>query len=491
MLGQTIFGRYEITKLLKDTNFCEIYLAKDRQLPNNDLRVVKRLKQSLPPPLTWDQGKHCLEIEAQILNDLEHDQIPQLFTRDGENQEFYLVQDYIDGRALSEEELAPGQRLNEKQVSRLLQEILEVVKFVHSKQIIHCDINPSNLIRRTPDLKMVLIDFGSAKQMGGQATNYLAVEPSIDGYTPKEQKSGHPNFNSDIYAVGMIGMQALTGVSAKEIPTDPNTSKVIWPIGIKPSAKLQDILDKMVEPNVRDRYQSADEVLQALTKLNLPHHTRFSLFIQRAMSGEPTAVAEFIFAVIIGLLGLIFAFPSFVTGIRELLYGKPNPETTVSPVKPNPEPTVLLVNPDNFKIYTNDKYGITIKHPTDWKPQEKGGINGEVVKFVHQPSQANVVVSVKTLSDWMSLEEYTKESVKNIENEFKIERRNGSATLAKRPAFQVVYTGKDENNNSLKMMEVWNLKDKKAYIITFEVKSGKYDEFSKIAEEMIDSFEVK
>lgn len=498
MLGQTIFGHYEITKLLKYTNFCEIYQAKDLQLPNNDLRVVKRLKQSLPPPLTWDRGKHCLEIEAKILNNLKHDQIPKLCSSGGENQEFYLVQDYIDGRALSEEELAPGQRLSERQVSRLLQEILEVVKFVHNKQIIHCDINPSNLIRRTPDSKLVLIDFGSAKQMRGQATNYLAVEASIPGYAPKEQKSGNPSFNSDIYAVGMIGMQALTGVSAKEIPTDPNTSKVIWPSGTKPSAKLQDIIDKMVEPNITDRYQSADQVLQALTKLNLPHHTRFMSFMERAMTGDdPTAVAQLVFGVIIGLLGtvigllaLIFAFPGFITAMKQLS-------------STNPPPTISDVNSNNFKTYTNEDYGITIKHPADWKPQQIG-INGEVVKFVHQPSQANVLISVKPLLDFMSLEQYRKQYVENIENEFlddekqvkkyNIEQPNGNGTLptlAKRPAFQVVYTGKDENNNSLKIREVGNLKDKKAYIITYEAKLGNYDEFSKIAEEMIDSFEVK
>ena len=99
----------------------------------------------------------------------------------------------------------------------------------------------------------------------------------------------------------------------------------------------------------------------------------------------------------------------------------------------------------------------------------------------------------------MSLEEYTKQSVTNIENEFldnqkqvkkyEISQRNDKATLVKRPAFQVIYTGKDENNNSFKMMEVWNLKDKKAYIITYEAASGKYDEFIKIVDEMVDSFE--
>jgi hypothetical protein len=123
-----------------------------------------------------------------------------------------------------------------------------------------------------------------------------------------------------------------------------------------------------------------------------------------------------------------------------------------------------------------------------------------VVKFVHQPSQANVVISVKPVpGDFKSLQEYTEKSVANIKNElldekkqvkkYKIEKENGNALLAKREAFQVIYTGKDENNKSLKMREIWNLKDKKAYIITYEAAADKYDEFSKVVDEMVDSFE--
>lgn len=483
MLGKTIFGRYEITERLKDTNFCEIYLAKDGRLPKNDLRVVKCLKQSLSPPLTLQQAKHCLETEAQILNNLKHDQIPQLFINSEENSEFYLVQDYIEGHDLSEE-LKPSQRLSEDQVIRLLLEILELVKFIHQKQIIHCDINPSNLIRRTPDSKLVLIDFGSAQQIGSQKTNSSGqVQASIPGYAPTEQRSGNRQFNSDIYAVGMIGMQGLTGVSAQDIPRDPNTSKIIWPNETKPSPKFQEVIEKMVDPSFRERYQSADEVLLALTQLHLTRRTRFKSFTEAAMAGDPTAVAQLVTGVFLGFAALIFGLPGFITGMQQVL---------------NPPKSEVIVTADDFKTYKNSQYGISIKHPKNWKPQEIG-INGDVVKFVHQPSQASVVVSVKTLPGWKSLEEYTQQSVSNIENEFlddkkqvkkyKIERKNGNATLAKSTAFQVVYTEKDENNNGLKMMEVWNLKDQKAYMITYEVASGKYDEFIKIVDEMVDSFE--
>jgi hypothetical protein len=202
------------------------------------------------------------------------------------------------------------------------------------------------------------------------------------------------------------------------------------------------------------------------------------------MAGDPATVAQLVTGVVIGLVGVIFAFPGFITALQQMS----NP--------PKPEPTVSA---DNFKTYKNSQYGITIQHPKDWKAQEIGGIDGEVVKFVHQPSQANVVISVKPVpGDFKSLQEYTEKSVANIKNEFldekkqvkkyKIEKENGNALLAKREAFQVIYTGKDESNNSLKIMEVWNLKNKKAYIITYEAPSETYDKLNPIVEEMVDSF---
>lgn len=476
MVGQTIFGKYEITQHLKDTNFCEIYLAQDLGLPKKDLRVVKCLKQSPAPPFTWQQGKDCLDAEAKILNCLKHDRIPQLFQNSEENSQFYLVQDYIEGHDLSEE-IKPHQRLSEDRAIHLLQEIIEIVSFIHKKNIIHCDINPSNLIRCTSSSKLVLIDFGSAKQIGISGNNSAnRVQASIPEYAPVEQKAGNPQFSSDIYAVGIIAMQGLTGVAAKDFPRAPNTSKILWTDETKPSPKLQEIIEKMVHPNFRERHQSAEDVLAALTKLSVSHRTQSKSFIKAAMAGDATAVAQLV-------VGAILGIPGFIVGMQQM--------------QQILNPPAVTVKSDDFKTYANSQYKFTIKHPKDWKPQEIG-INGEVVKFVHQPSQANVLVSVKALSGWLSLEEYTKQSMTAIENEFldekkqvkkyKIEEKNGNASLAKNPAFKVIYAGKDASNNSLKMMEIWNLKDKRAYIITYEASAAKYDELNKIVEEMVDSF---
>ena len=77
---------------------------------------------------------------------------------------FILVQEFIEGHTLSEE-LIPGQRWSESQVIQLLQEVLGILEFVHHQGVIHRDIKPDNIIRRSSDHKLVLVDFGAVKQL--------------------------------------------------------------------------------------------------------------------------------------------------------------------------------------------------------------------------------------------------------------------------------------------------------------------------------------
>ena len=277
--GQTIGGHYYIIKLLGQGGFGETYLAQDEHLHDKPQRVVKRLK---PPqsndPSFLQTAKRLFESESQILSKLgHHDRIPQLFAHFEENQEFYLVQELIAGHDLSYE-LNPshqmgakGVQFSEDQVIQLLYDILEVLQSVHQQNIIHRDIKPSNLMRRDSDGKIVLIDFGAVKQIGSQL-KYSQGQPQTvpigtEGYMPSEQENGHPKLCSDIYAVGMTAIQALTGVFPHQLPRDPNTLEVMWREQVSVSPKLADILDKMVRYQWQQRYQSADQALSAIAHL--------------------------------------------------------------------------------------------------------------------------------------------------------------------------------------------------------------------------------
>ncbi|MEP0855965.1 serine/threonine-protein kinase [Trichocoleus sp. DQ-U1] len=273
MLGKTLSGRYYIVKHLGGGGFGQTYLAEDRQLPGNPLCVVKQLKPQATDPLTLQVSQRLFDREAQVLYKLgKHDQIPQLLAHFEQEQEFYLVQEFIEGHELKQE-LPIGKQLSENQVMALCRDILKILEFVHQQEVIHRDIKPSNLIRRKPDGKIVLIDFGAVKQVSAQKTNSernttLTVAIGSPGYMANEQLGGKPRFCSDIYAVGMIGIQAITGIPPSQLPEDPTTSEMIWRDKVQVSQPFADVLDKMVRYDHRQRYQTATEALQALQWVN-------------------------------------------------------------------------------------------------------------------------------------------------------------------------------------------------------------------------------
>ena len=129
--------------------------------------------------------------------------------------EFYLVEEFIPGTPLNKE-IIPGKPWQEARVIKLLSEVLEILVFVHGHEVIHRDVNPSNLIRHQPDGKLVLIDFGSVKEVSHRiaASNgevQRTIATGTPSYMPIEQFQGIPQYNSDLYAVGNTGLIAHFG----------------------------------------------------------------------------------------------------------------------------------------------------------------------------------------------------------------------------------------------------------------------------------------
>jgi len=228
-------------------------------------------------------AQRLFDTEAEVLYNLGNQcqQIPTLFAHFEENGQFYLVQEFIDGRDLKKEIIA-GQQLSESDVITLLKSILEVLAVAHEHQpnaIIHRDINPANLMRRRQDDKIILIDFGAVKEINqlivkanGDVTTTVTI--GTPGYMPSEQIRGKPKLCSDVYAVGMIGIQALTGIHPDDLLDDPSTGEVSWRHLVqRVDPKLADVLDRMVRDNFSNRYQNAGEALQELLSLSQPPGT--------------------------------------------------------------------------------------------------------------------------------------------------------------------------------------------------------------------------
>lgn len=264
IVRKTLRNRFEIIKQLGSGGSGDTYLAVDLDLPGRPHCVVKHFHPKDPNPSVGAIAKKLFAREAEVLYQLgnDHDQIPRLFAHFDEDGDFYLVQEYVDGHPLTQE-IIPGQRMSENAVLNLLKDILEVLAFVHQHNIIHRDIKPQNLMRRHSDNKIVLIDFGSIKKIGALGAS-LTVVVGTPGYMPSEQAKGKPKLCSDIYAVGMIGIQALTGLIPDQLQEDPNTGEVIWRRHAQVSETFADILDRMVCDRHNQRYQSAAEALEAL-----------------------------------------------------------------------------------------------------------------------------------------------------------------------------------------------------------------------------------
>jgi serine/threonine-protein kinase len=272
MLGQVVGSRYRIFKHLGGGSFGQTYLAEDAYIPEDNLCVVKQLKPQFTDPLTLQVARRLFESEAKTLHKLgNHGQIPRLLAHFEENQDFYLVQEFIEGHDLSRE-LLLSKRWSEVDAIKLVWDILEVLSFVHQHQVIHRDLKPSNIRRRQRDGKLVLIDFGAVKQIStqvvtSQGKTMLTVAVGTMGYAPNELLSGKPRLCSDIYAVGMMGIQALTGMYPTELRDDPTTGELVWRDGINVSPKFSQILDGMVCYDFRQRYQTTQEVMRALEPL--------------------------------------------------------------------------------------------------------------------------------------------------------------------------------------------------------------------------------
>jgi len=272
--------RYKVISPLGAGGFGKTYLAQDTQRPGHPQCVVKHLQPARQEPEFLEVARRLFATEAEILELLgKHDQIPQLLAYVEENQQFYLVQEFILGHSL-QEELTPGKRLLAQEVIDLLKDVLHVLVFVHSHCVIHRDIKPNNIIRREQDHRLVLIDFGAVKQIQPQQRDEenQTIAIGTAGYTPVEQIMGHPRLNSDIYALGMIGIQALTGTPPQKFQRNPSTSELVlktdlnanglvWHQVAKTTEELATILDRMVSYDFNIRYQSVQEVLQSLEKL--------------------------------------------------------------------------------------------------------------------------------------------------------------------------------------------------------------------------------
>ncbi|HIK06039.1 MAG TPA: protein kinase [Trichormus sp. M33_DOE_039] len=279
--GLTLGDRYVIVRQLGQGGFGRTYLAEDINR-FRELCVLKEFSPQVQTEYVLQKAQELFQREASVLYKLQHPQIPRFreqFNIKLAGQEYlFLVQDYVEGQTYSSllnARKQQGLKFTELEIRQLIQQILPVLGYIHSLGVIHRDISPDNLILRTVDQLPVLIDFGGVKQVvAAVASQYyqpgIGAPPPVAtllgkvGFAPPEQmQTGAVSPHSDLYALAVTAIVLLTGKQPQELVDNYNVSWQ-WRREITLSPLLGQVLDQMLAARPGDRYQSAQQVLDAL-----------------------------------------------------------------------------------------------------------------------------------------------------------------------------------------------------------------------------------
>ena len=261
-------GRYLITRYINGNGGIQTYLADNLHRQYQSPCLVKQIE--LPV-----HGDRKIKIErrfAEELSNLErigyHEQIPQLWDHFQENDEFYLVQEYIQGDSLAQK--IAQQKLSIAQIVQILESALAVLEFIHQNRIIHRNLKPDNLIIRDRDSQIVLTNFGILNDLKTppNATLNNSHQQERKNYWSPEQIAGRPTVSSDLYALGMTIIEALTLTQPGTFIRNEQTGKLLWAQNLDLDRRLVKIVDKMIELDLGQRYQSAQKILDDLQKIN-------------------------------------------------------------------------------------------------------------------------------------------------------------------------------------------------------------------------------
>lgn len=342
-------NRYQVLKSIGCGGFGKTFLAEDTQMPSGRRCVVKKLHPVSHHPQLYPLIKERFQREAAILEDLgSHSKIPTLYAYFEENNDFYLVQELIEGITLTDT-IQSQSSFSESYIREFLVNFLQILDYVHQKKIIHRDIKPDNIIIRESDQKPVLIDFGAVKEaiattMSSSGSPQNSITIGTHGFMSSEQAAGRPVYSSDLFATGLTAIYLLTGKQPQDIETNNYTGEILWKqYAPQVSHSLAVILDKAISAHSCDRYTTAQEMLQPLqsqtshvhqiirpTIADIPEHLQQSTVISVAPSKLGDIPKTLLFGSVIAT-AIIAGF--WIT--------KPSEKSSIS----NPQPTPIAQTP--------------------------------------------------------------------------------------------------------------------------------------------------
>jgi len=261
--GQILMDRYEIQDIIGVGGMGTVYRARDKNFKAIRLVAIKEMISQISDPLVRKKIYINYERESNILATLRHQAIPRIYDYFMRNDRAYLVMELVHGRDLDSILAEVTTFLPESQVIAWGIELCDVVHYLHSAQpepIIFRDIKPTNIMI-TPQNHIMLVDFGIAKLFDPKAKNTMI---GTQGYSPPDQYRGEATPKVDIYALGATLHHLLTLRDPRlEAPFSFN-ERPIQDINNSVSDELVAVINRALEYDAKDRFNTAEEMKQAL-----------------------------------------------------------------------------------------------------------------------------------------------------------------------------------------------------------------------------------
>jgi serine/threonine protein kinase len=275
--------QYEVLYQLGSGSFAQTYLVKDVRHPKQANAILKLLKPVQLDCTFRTLAQVLFEREVQVLKALgHHASIPTLLAEFDGDGETGLVQSFVEGKPV-QAVFRQGLLWSEAQLVSFLEAALNTLVLVHEAGFIHRDLTPAHWIQPSEGGVLVLIDFNSALRRWVREETHGTLEyPTLEtafaigtaGYMAPEQMQGHADFGSDLYALGLIAIQGLTGRSPAQLDRNAQ-SEFCWQ-PLKPiRVELIDVLTHLVRCRPQDRYSSAAEALRDVREYARPHWSHF------------------------------------------------------------------------------------------------------------------------------------------------------------------------------------------------------------------------
>ncbi|HEX2980533.1 MAG TPA: serine/threonine-protein kinase, partial [Anaerolineaceae bacterium] len=288
--GSILENRYQIEDVVGSGGMGAVYRARDLHFNNVTKWVaVKEMANLNEDRITFESSQRNFEREANLLATLSHPSIPHIYDFFAKGAKSYLVMDFISGSNLEKILKQSTGFIPEDQVLQWAIELCAVLDYLHThtpEPVVFRDMKPSNIIIN-PRNRVMLIDFGIAKAFkAGERGTVMGTE----GYSPPEQYRGEFSPQVDIYALGATLHHVLTRKNPQLEAPFTFLERPIREVNPKVSPDFEAVVEKAVQYDAKDRFQSASDMMDALLKVKRPEVTALHQAAPRV--NQPTHAAQ-------------------------------------------------------------------------------------------------------------------------------------------------------------------------------------------------------